>query len=53
MLLLNPEVFDKDFNTFPKGVSLKVKVITLMEFELVYYDVTVQHIRHYDMEVSL
>ena len=34
------------FHTFPKGISLKVKLIAQMEFELDSYFV-VQHINHH------
>ena len=38
---------DKGIHTFPKGISLKVKVIALLEFELAYHDVAVEHISKY------
>ena len=38
---------DKGVHTFPKCISLKVNVIERLEFELVYYDVTVRHFSHY------
>ena len=42
---------DKGVHTFPKGISLKVKAIVWLEFELAYYDSTyysvgVQYISH-------
>ena len=40
---------DKGVHTFPKGMSPKGKEIVQLEFELVYYNVTVQHISHYIM----
>ena len=39
----------KEVHTFPKGICLKMNVITQMEFELAYYDVAVQHNSHYAM----
>ena len=36
----------KDFHTFRKGISLKVNIITRLEFDLVYYDSAVQHVNH-------
>ena len=38
-------------HTFPKGISLKVNVIVQLEFELVLYDATVQHVNHYAMVI--
>ena len=35
------------FLTFSKGISLKVIVIAWLEFELTFYNVTIQHINHY------
>ena len=35
---------DKGFYYFPKGISLKVNVKVLWDFELAYYEVVVQHI---------
>ena len=33
-----------------EGISPKVNVIAALEFELVYNDVAVQHVSHYDTE---
>ena len=33
--------------TFLKDITLKVNVIVQPEFEVVYYDATVKHFRHY------
>ena len=38
---------DKGLHTFPIGISPKVNVVAGLEFELAYYDVTVQHFSHY------
>ena len=38
---------NKGIHTFPDGISLKVSIITPLEFELPYYDITVQLISHY------
>ena len=38
------------FNTFPKGISLKVNVIVQEKFELTYIKFAVQHISHNTME---
>ena len=38
---------DKKVQNFPKGISLKVNVVLLLEFRFAYYDVAVQHVRHY------
>ena len=35
------------FISLAKGISPKMNVIVQLEFELVYYDVTVQHFSHY------
>ena len=40
-------------HTFPKGISPKVNVIALLEFELAYYDVAVQHISHGDSQYNV
>ena len=34
-------------HTIPKGNSLKVNTIAQLEFEPIYYDDTVQHVRQY------
>ena len=44
---LNYRWWDKGIHTFPKGISLKVNAIMLLEFELAYYNVTAQHVSHY------
>ena len=36
-------------NTFPKGICTKVNVIARLEYELTYYDPTVQRFNHYSM----
>ena len=36
-------------HTFPEGISKKITGIMWLEFELTYYDVTVQHISHCTM----
>ena len=36
-------------HTFPKDTSLKVNIIAQLEFELTYYNITVQHISNYAM----
>ena len=38
---------DKGVNTFPKGISLKVKVIVKLEFKLAYFEASVQQFSHY------
>ena len=38
---------NKRFHTFPKGISAKVNVIKRLAFELTYYDVAVQQVKHY------
>ena len=38
---------DKGVHTFPKGIYLKVNVITRVEFELAYYNIAVQLVKHY------
>ena len=38
---------DKGIHTFPKGISLKVKAITQLEFKIPSFDVTIQYISHY------
>ena len=36
------------FSTFPKGISLKVDVTALLEFEFVCFEATVQHLSYYN-----
>ena len=43
---------DKRIHTFLKGISLKMNVIAWLEFELVYFEATVQHFSHYAMKLS-
>ena len=38
---------DKIVHTFSNSISLKVNVITRLEFDLVYQDDTVQHVNNY------
>ena len=40
---------DKWVHTFPKSISLKGSIIARLEFELIYYNVAVQHIINYTM----
>ena len=40
----------KKVHTFPKGISPEVNRIARLGFELVYYDVAVQHVSHYAMK---
>ena len=40
---------DKGIHTFSKGIYPKVNVIAWLEFELAYYDSTVQPFHHYTM----
>ena len=35
-----------------KGINPKVNVIAQLEFELSYYDITVQHVSHYTTRTS-
>ena len=37
---------DKRIIPFPRGISLKVNVIVQLDFNLAYYNVTVQHVSH-------
>ena len=39
---------DKRVHTFPKGICPKGNVIVRLEFELAYYDSTVQGFNHYN-----
>ena len=41
---------DKEVHTFPKGISPKVNVLARLEFELAYYDVTIQYISPHTTE---
>ena len=41
---------NKWVNTPPKGISSKMSIKALLEFELVYYDVTDQDFSHYAMK---
>ena len=38
---------DKEFHTFPKIISVKVKIIVLLEFELAHSEAAVQHVSRY------
>ena len=44
---------DKGNNTFPSGISQKMKVIVWLEFELAYYNLAFQNISHYAMRTLL
>ena len=37
----------RGFHVFPRNITLKVNVITRLEFELVYFKATVQHFSYY------
>ena len=37
----------KGVHVFPKSIILKVNVTVLLEFELAYNDIAVQHVNHY------
>ena len=43
---------DKGVHTFLQGISLKVNVITWLEFELAYCEVTVQYVCHLTTETT-
>ena len=45
--------WDKRIHTFPKGIGPKMNVIARLEFELVYYEVEVQHVNHYATGIIL
>ena len=48
MVLFNPLLgADKEVDTFHKGISLKVKIIVQLEFELAYFEITLWHLSHY------
>ena len=38
---------EKGVHAFPKGISPEMNVIVRLEFELAFYDVTVDHASHY------
>ena len=40
------------FNTFPKGISPKVNIITGLDFEFAYFKAGVQYFSHYTMGTS-
>ena len=44
---------DKGVNTFTKGISLKVSLITRQEFEFANSNVRVQHISHYTIIIII
>ena len=44
--------WDKEVHTFPNGISPKVNVMVRLEFELIYYDVTVQQVNNSATETS-
>ena len=41
------------FHAFPKSIKPKLNFITLLEFELAYYDVAVLHVSHYTTRFPL
>ena len=43
----------RKFKLFSKGINPKVKVIMRLGFELAYYTVIVQHVRHYTESLPL
>ena len=50
VILFNPCWGDKvRGHTFPRVICPKVNIIARLEFELVYYELTVQYISHYTM----
>ena len=53
MVLFNPELGVRGVITFPMGISPRVSGIALLEFELAYSDVVVQHFNHYTTRTSL
>ena len=46
MVLFNPQLEDKGV-TLPNAISPKVNVIAWVEFELAYFEATVQHFNYY------
>ena len=47
LFLLKKTGWDKEVCTFAKGVCLKVNIIIQLEFELTYFETTVQHFSRY------
>ena len=47
MIQFNPYLGDKEVHAFPKSITLKVNVITWLEFELYYFKTTAQFFSHY------
>ena len=43
---------NKGVHAFPKGITLKVNIIALLEFELTHGDVTVKHISNYAIKTA-
>ena len=37
---------DKKFFIFPNGISLKVKIIEQLEFEITFYNVAIQYVNY-------
>ena len=48
VILFNPWVGRQRFHTFSKGICQKVNVKARLEFELIYYNVKVQPVSHYN-----
>ena len=44
---------EKRVHAFLKGINPKMNVIVQLEFEFVYYDVTVEHFNHSSMKTGL
>ena len=50
MVLFTPIAEEiKEFNPLLKGISQKVNIIVQVEFELAYFEVTIQHFSNYTM----
>ena len=52
VVLFKPNLRNNMVHSFLKTISSKVNVIAQLEFELVHYDVAVQHFSHYVTETS-
>ena len=53
MVISNSQLENKSVDIFPNSISLKVNVIARIEFELAYYDVAIQPLKHYATGTSL
>ena len=50
MILFNLCLWDKEVLSYPTGISPKINIAMRLEFELAYFEASVQHFNHYATE---